>query len=86
MPDRLDQVIEFLDAACGEFIEQVETDDSSTTRRLLVAHELMRVQRATLLAALSLSAGEPIQGEEPSEASPTSTSRFAEGEGGVTFR
>lgn len=81
----MDQIVERLDFDIAEALSVIEEQlglDLSTEGRSVIAAELFRVQRSALLAAAVLSAGEP-QGDT---AAPTPSSRFADGDGGVTFR
>lgn len=81
----MDQIVERLDFEIGDALSVIEDQlgiDLSTEARSVIAAELLRVQRSALLAAAVLTAGEP-QGDT---AAPTPSSRFADGDGGVTFR
>ena len=81
----MDKIVERLDFEIGDALSVIEDQlgiDLSTEARSVIAAELLRVQRSALLAAAVLTAGEP-QGDT---AAPTPSSRFADGDGGVTFR
>lgn len=81
----MDHLVDRLDFEVAEALSVIEDQidgELSTEGRSLIATEILRVQRSALLAAAVLTAGEP----QGNTAAPTPSSRFAEGDGGVTFR
>jgi hypothetical protein len=81
----MDDIVERLDYEIAEAMSVIEDQidgDLTTDGRGLIVTELLRMQRSALLAAAVLSSGES-SGET---AASTPSSRFAERDGGVTFR
>jgi hypothetical protein len=81
----MDDIVERLDYEIAEAMSVIEDQidgDLTTEGRGLIVTELLRMQRSALLAAAVLSSGES-SGET---AAPPPSSRFAERDGGVTFR